>query len=349
MTDVQRYARSGFTGSLLRLVLSRLGPIGKAIDFVLGKKKSAVGIPDSAILDAIDLLTQAGFEVRAPGMGRIGGKAKPANMAEAIAKATGSVPTAPTQPPYTVTRAPAPPLGVGGAAPPTLPPPKTGVTPRAPGGRAPTSPPRAPAPPRTPPTPPEPPLPTGSLPGNRMIQMELVTGSSNVYAIGYSAESKTLRVQFLGGSVRAHAVKGRGHKGRGRVKGKLGRTLTGQRYGPGATYDYFSVPERVWKKLRAASSKGGAVWDLLRIRGTVYGHQYDYQLVAASVFDVVETSYHGGSGKETIGRTVGRVTYVPRRAVAQGRFRGREIQQGSRQFRSILPNQGMRDTRDRAR
>lgn len=356
MSDVQRYARSGFAGSLLRTLLNRLGPIGKAIDFVLGRKKSATGIPNQAILDAIDLLTQAGFEVRAPGMGRIGGASRPGNIAEAIGRATGSGgtggPAAPTAPPYIVTRAPSSPLGVpggsGGGV--TLPP----GPPSTPAGRAPTTRPgrpAAPTPPGAPPQPPtpptEPPLPTGTVPGNRFISMELVSGSSNVYAIGYDPQSRTLRVQFLGGSVRRSSIRGRGHRGRNRARGQLGRTLTSQRHGPGATYDYFNVPQKIWNRLRAASSKGGAVWDLLRVRGTVYGHQYDYQLVAASVFDVVETHMEGG--KEVIGRRVGRITYVPRKAVAAGRFQGRNIQQGTRQFRSILPNQGMRDTRDRQR
>lgn len=49
---------------------------------------------------------------------------------------------------------------------------------------------------------------------------------------------------------------------------------------PGPLYSYAHVPPAVFLQMLAATSKGGFVWDKIRVRGTVSGHRYDYQLVA---------------------------------------------------------------------
>jgi hypothetical protein len=207
-----------------------------------------------------------------------------------------------------------------GAAPPPLP--RTGA-------------PRSPSvPTATPTTEPQGPTPeTGAFPGGLYVPMELVT-SSNVYAIGYDAQTMTMRVQYLGTAISHGALSGKGHRGKDRVKGKLGKTVVGKRGGAGPTYDYSGVPPRVFERIRSAGSKGKAIWDNLRVRGTVYGHKFDYKLVAASVADVVNIQ---------TGKRMGRVTYVPRRAVGPGSFEGRTMRQGvgraARNFRSLLPNE----------
>ncbi len=183
---------------------------------------------------------------------------------------------------------------------------------------------------------PQDPSQTGAFPGRLYVGMEKVT-SSNVYAIGYDPQTLTMRVQYLATALNARGVRGSGHVGKNRVRGTTGKTLTGKRGGPGPLYDYKGVPPRVFERIRSATSKGKAIWDGLRIRGTVFGHKYDYELVAASVADVIDL----GSN-----RKVAQVTYVPRRAVGPGQFQGRTLHQGvgksARTFRSLLPNEGMR-------
>jgi hypothetical protein len=177
---------------------------------------------------------------------------------------------------------------------------------------------------------------TGRFVKDQYIGMTLVHGSSNVYAIGYAPETLTMRVQYLGATVSGFALRGRGHKGRKRVKGSLGRTVMNKRHGPGPVYDYKGVPQRVFDRISHASSKGKAIWDDLRVRGTVWGHKFDYELAAASMVDVVLPLQASPNKK------IGRVTYVPRKAVGPGMFQSRAIKQGSSTFKSLLPSVGMR-------
>lgn len=53
------------------------------------------------------------------------------------------------------------------------------------------------------------------------------------------------------------------------------------RAGPGSTYAYYDVSNVVFQafEAEARSTPGGAVWDMLRVRGTIHGHQYRYKLV----------------------------------------------------------------------
>lgn len=78
--------------------------------------------------------------------------------------------------------------------------------------------------------------------------------SSNVHSYAYNVNTWELYVRFLGGEGEHRA-------------------------GPGPIYQYSHVPPELFLTLLKAGSKGSWVWDNLRIRGTVSGHQFDYRLV----------------------------------------------------------------------
>jgi hypothetical protein len=128
--------------------------------------------------------------------------------------------------------------------------------------------------------------------------------SSNVHSIAYQwnlangIEPGNLLVRYLGGS------------GTNRV-------------GPGALYSYKHVPYEIFKAFKIASSKGAFVWDELRVRGTVSGHQFDYQL-----------------------EDIGELTRVPRQA---GLKRGQQgeffMPRTLRGQRSTLPERQVRGSR----
>lgn len=101
-------------------------------------------------------------------------------------------------------------------------------------------------------------------PDDPIITGEMIpVKSSNVHSIGFiwnddrPAEG-TLKVRFLDSS--------------GGKKSSRG----------GATYHYYDVHPRVFIEFQKASSKGKFVWDKLRVRGTVSGHQYRYWLARLS-------------------------------------------------------------------
>lgn len=101
--------------------------------------------------------------------------------------------------------------------------------------------------------------------------------SSNVHSIGYRWNRQepgkgTLIVRFLEGS------------GEDRQKTEAG-----------PTYAYYDVHPQVFQAFRQAASKGKFVWDRLRIRGSVTGHQFAYKLIG-----------------------LGRTGYVPRQATRYG-------------------------------
>lgn len=81
--------------------------------------------------------------------------------------------------------------------------------------------------------------------------------SSNVHSIGFAPETDYTGTLFV------------------RYLADLGE---GKRGGPGSLYEYYNVPITLFNRFRIASSKGGFVWDELRIRGTVSGHQFNYDL-----------------------------------------------------------------------
>lgn len=155
--------------------------------------------------------------------------------------------------------------------------------------------------------------------------------SSNVYSFSYFRPSGdttgTLYVTFQEhainpGSVRQGTTKRGGRRSRTQLRGRLGRTVGGKTGGRGASYAYSRVPPHIYKGMVAAASKGKFVWDKLRIRGSISGHQYAYSLVQGQV-----SPKAGG-------------VYIPRRATPQG-FRTRsvvEVGRGVRGFQtSTLP------------
>lgn len=110
----------------------------------------------------------------------------------------------------------------------------------------------------------------------RMTEVE----SSNVHSIGMRTEklgdrTGTLLVRYLGV-----------HKG-------------GIRAGIGSLYGYYKVPVTLFREFQTAASKGKFVWDELRVRGTISGHKYAYELI-------------GITGQFVGGRQI--ESYVPRQA-----------------------------------
>ena len=156
--------------------------------------------------------------------------------------------------------------------------------------------------------------------------------SSNVWSFRYHFPSSTLEVTY-----KAPIVQGlRMRRGSSATEpGARGAKIVGKRDAPGAAYWYSDVPVRVYRLLLSASSPGGAVWDHLRVRGTLYGHQYKYRLASGSLV----TTQGGAMG-----------VYVPRRATRRG-FRTRALAQrgtGRRGFiRSTLPEAVDRGAPDR--
>jgi hypothetical protein len=113
-----------------------------------------------------------------------------------------------------------------------------------------------------------------------MIQVS----SSNVYAIGFiydqdAPEQSVLKVRFW-----------QQRRGSSRV--------------PGPMYFYYRVPPQVFQSFRAAASKGKFVWDRLRVRGSVAGHQYQYELKGIAQDYVPRKATRYGPSEYFIGRRV---------------------------------------------
>ncbi len=144
--------------------------------------------------------------------------------------------------------------------------------------------------------------------------------SSNVWSFQYRYSTSTLYVRFKAPTLNSSAVETAKSAG-GLVshRGQLGKTITGKSKEPGALYAYYDVPVRVFERLvkSISSSAGKAVWDNLRIRGTVYGHQFRYGLAEGAMVP-------GEKGRSGL--------YVPRRATKEG-FRRRSV---------VMPGTGRR-------
>lgn len=127
---------------------------------------------------------------------------------------------------------------------------------------------------------------------NGMSPWILTPQSSNVYAFAYDYMASLLYVVYKAT--------------------ERGKKLNA----PGPTYSYGGAkrpfPARSFDRLRTAASKGKFIWNEIRVRGTVWGHQYPYTLVSASW----STAEFGDR-------------YVPRKATKKG-FRTRSIQQVER-------------------
>lgn len=134
-----------------------------------------------------------------------------------------------------------------------------------------------------------------ALPGWEQINgtMERVQ-SSNVHSIGYEITGPgigTLFVRFLDNQ-------------------------NGKRVGEGPLYGYRGVPISVWRAFQSANSKGTFVWDHLRVRGTVHGHQYPYWLS-----DTGESDYIPRKATEIGGEEY----FVPRVHRVNGEFRRSQL------------------------
>lgn len=127
-------------------------------------------------------------------------------------------------------------------------------------------------------------------PGEGIWANEIETPeSSNVYSIAYDEDQKILYVTF-------------------KAMGRVDRTTGKRPHRRGATYFYGGrlrgIPAHIWSEFKAAASKGGFVWDYLRVRGTIHGHHYPYGLVSGDM----------SSG----------TMYVPRKATRRG-LRSRSV------------------------
>lgn len=107
--------------------------------------------------------------------------------------------------------------------------------------------------------------------------------SSNVFAFSFDIDAHRLYVRFKDRAPKGEKV--RSHE-------------------PGAIYAYYNVPLTLFQSMLDAGSKGGWVWDNLRIRGTVSGHRYDYSLVGVSGGYVPRKATMTPEGESYIGRTV---------------------------------------------
>ena len=169
-----------------------------------------------------------------------------------------------------------------------------------------------------------------------LSEIHLTPNSSNVYSFQYDFENSTLYVRFKAPQVSSGVRNVRGKGGMVGIRGKAGKTIIGRTDKPGPLYAYYDVPTRIYRRIIARSSAGKAVWDELRVRGSIWGHQYRYSLVQGALVQ-------GEGGKLA--------TYVPRRATRKG-YKQRavtEVGTGRRNYvRSSIdtrPNRGNRGNR----
>tara|TARA_R110000803_G_scaffold23906_4_gene58203 strand:+ start:6047 stop:6802 length:756 start_codon:yes stop_codon:yes gene_type:complete len=132
-----------------------------------------------------------------------------------------------------------------------------------------------------------------ALPDDQFSETHSVLNSTNVHSYIYDFYNNTLFVTY-----RAYRQGGGGVAWRDIGKGQRANS-------PGVTYAYFHVEERMYLKMRGYASKGEFVWDALRKRGTIDGHQYEYSAVSP------QTNEDGS-------------LYVPRKATRKG-LRNRSI------------------------
>jgi hypothetical protein len=146
-----------------------------------------------------------------------------------------------------------------------------------------------------------------------LVQSEVKVSSSNVYSYAFAQETEnfgTLYVTFLAW-----------HPGMKKASSAAG-----------ATYAYYGVSLQQYRSFsrEAAASAGGAVWDYLRTRGSISGHQHPYELVGGTLVTRQEI-------------------YIPRKVTEEGYFRrsvqvphrGRGTwQRSSLPSREFLPNRG---------
>lgn len=121
--------------------------------------------------------------------------------------------------------------------------------------------------------------------------------SSNVHSISYDAENALLYVRYL-------------------APAGAGQTRTQ----PGSLYQYRDITPRMFDAMYKAASKGGWVWDNLRIRGTTAGYQKPYALVGVMNGYVPRQATIVAGGEER---------YIPRQLfVGKGQWLQSQLQEG---------------------
>lgn len=288
--DVARYAKGGLRQAILDSVLGALGPVGDLLGALLRPGGRRIAELEQELETAANLLEMFGYGVTRPGQVVPAtspprtGPARPGGSP----RTTGTIgPPGPTTsqivsgavpgglPPGAVTTAlqqlqdlgfTLQPPGPGQTQPPIIPPrPDAGTTAATRRQRQPTEGMFARHPTRDG-------MLTTLIGGQRVNIPDtdpLLTGdmilvkSSNVHSIGYiwngrDPQRGTLKVRFL--------AKHTGAPSSGR----------------GALYYYHDCPPQMFLAFHRAASKGKWVWDHLRIRGTVSGHQRPYELASLS-------------------------------------------------------------------
>ena len=137
-----------------------------------------------------------------------------------------------------------------------------------------------------------------------VIEGPINVTSSNVHSIAYEHNQNdsyapgNLLVRYLGGDSK-------------------------HRTGEGPLYRYHDVPVTIWKSFKLAASKGKFVWDELRVRGTISGHQYIYELAGTGGNNYVPRQAglkRGKQGEWYLARKFGDMTSnLPERQVRGGR------------------------------
>lgn len=283
--SIEKYALSGLQKKAMDALFGYMGPLGQILRGLL---HSNTGTFTGSQLQAAEQLIRAyGGEVTWPKGHPLHKPERSAGVAERILEDMGLVPAAKTTS-----------KGRREAKPPAMP--SKSRPDGAPRGE-----------PLAPPAPGEQPADARTPYQDSLTEEYYTPRSSNVYSFQYDYATSTMYVRFKAPRMNSGVQNKRGRGGMTGIKGQKGSTITGKTNEPGPLYAYFDVPVRVFKRLKASisSSPGGAVWDNLRIRGTVYGHQYRYSLVQGAVVK--------GEG----GRLA---TYVSRRATSKG-FRSRSV------------------------
>lgn len=116
-----------------------------------------------------------------------------------------------------------------------------------------------------------------------IVTKEMVNApdSSNVYSFMYDIDKRVLYIRFDAPKTKLKPDKR-----------------------PGPLYTYGNFPPQMFLRMISAGSKGGFVWDNIRIRGTVSGHRYNYQLAAVREGYVPRKATMTADGEWFIKRTV---------------------------------------------
>jgi len=184
----------------------------------------------------------------------------------------------------------------------------------------------------------------------RLSKKYFTPSSSNVFSFQYDYSISVLYVCYKAPAINPDSVSGYYSEGGiPTVAGTLGSTVMGKTDSAGSLYAYYDVPIGKFKSMITSASAGGAVWDRLRVRHTVFGTQHRYSLVAGAVID-------GPDGDPAV--------YVHRRATKQG-FRSRNVVEpgsGRRRYvgsslpqdlrghgRTLRPNRGKKSRPNRGK